>query len=386
MMILDKIVVGLIFFIFLLQSPCFGDRDNEIISQQWRNQRIFDFLKSKCHVASGISSPNEFDGYPTALSLDFIITKFVDIDDVLETFEIIANLQFTWNNSCVKEALKSGEFPISNDTIELYVSPEDFWYPTFLQTDSTHFEPNQYQVSMRISVQHGTFTVSYPGKYESSCELDFWLFPFDIQTCQIHLLVIMDSSTVSLVSARSRYRGPNWVPKNSNWVLINSSFSYHNADGGGQMVLLEYTFKRDSRYYTSNILYPGVVLSLLEMACFFIPPDTPDRSSYAATIMLTMFVLHSQILTYIPKTPQPLVMSYYIMAEIGFGTFCTIYSTVMCWLINENKRLSKHFTISLPLCNKKTRVIYYKLIDFIVFWTLLATVAILNAVAMFVSM
>ena len=122
----------------------------------------------------------------------------------------------------------------------------------------------------------------------------------------------------------------------SNWKITKGYFVQQPTEIA---VVLE--FQRISYYYVVNLFVPGFILCLLLLASFFINAETAERSTFAATIMLSMFLLHSQTLSYLPKTPQPLVAATYVLCEIGFATFITIYSAIFHFFIQNFKSLKK---------------------------------------------
>ena len=133
---------------------------------------------------------------------------------------------------------------------------------------------------------------------------------------------------------------------NSNWELILSAHDSTSFEPftGNTYINFKFVFKRRSQYFILNLFGPVILLTLLEFFAFLIPPDTIERTMYSATIMLAMFVLHDQILSYLPQTPQQIVVANYVMMVMSFGTFCTFYAALMFWTISKSKSL--HQTLS----------------------------------------
>ena len=165
----------------------------------------------------------------------------------------------------------------------------------------------------------------------------------------------------------------SWNGLNSNWDNTSVGYdpNYYDPGRGNTYVNFKFEFKRRSQYFLLNIFGPVILLTLLEFFAFLIPPDAIERILYAATIMLAMFVLHNQILTYLPQTPQPIVVAYYVIMVMIFGTFCTFYAAFIFWIISISDVL--HNTVT------KWNFKLYNVIDSICFVILLSALCAGNA-------
>ena len=168
----------------------------------------------------------------------------------------------------------------------------------------------------------------------------------------------------------------HWNGPNSNWENISVSHdkTYYDSHTGNVHVSYKFVFKRRSQYFLLNLFGPVILLTLLQLFGFLISPDTVDRTMYSATIMLAMFVLHDQILSYLPQTPQPIVVAYYVMIVMGFGTYCTFYDALLFWLISNSRIFHK------SVSRRKFKL--YNVIDAICFVFMLAFVSVANIICL----
>ena len=111
--------------------------------------------------------------------------------------------------------------------------------------------------------------------------------------------------------------------------------TYKSADYEGRVTRVQFTFKRRPDFVVTNLFAPTFILSLLELSSFLLPPDTADRTTFAATILLSFFVLQDQILSTIPRTPRPVVAIYFTLGQMLMAMLITIYSSAIVWFINE---------------------------------------------------
>ena len=129
----------------------------------------------------------------------------------------------------------------------------------------------------------------------------------------------------------------HWNGLNSNWEnTFLSKDSFHvDPYSGNIFVLFKFDFKRRSQYFVMNLFGPVILLTFLEFIAFFITPQAIERTMYSATIMLAMFVIKTQILSYLPETPQPIIVAYYVIFVMAFCTCCTFYAAFMFWIISK---------------------------------------------------
>ena len=167
-----------------------------------------------------------------------------------------------------------------------------------------------------------------------------------------------------------------WIGENSNWNFVppqNATESIrHYLEPIGKSITIEFTFRfeRRSFYFVLNMFGPIILLTILQFTTFFIPPDAIERTSYAATIMLALFFIDDQILSYLPMSPNPVIVSIYLTAVMAFGTITTVYSALFAHSINSFGGLHK----KIPGTNCKL----YIVCDRIVFCILLSLVLAAN--------
>ena len=341
--------------------------------------QLVEFLRQRCHLDPDANSPNELSGYPTKMFIDMSPLWLIGIDDVSEVFSLGMHLMLLWSVPCVnKEMAKNPKFSRLANNSYFYFRDNSIWTPRVLHWNSltgTSLYSDDFERSLRYSQKFLSFEHLFLGSVHSRCDLDLWLFPFDQQTCYIGL-------TVDPPEPYSSFGEPifkptsKWIPQNSNWEFVNStSISTYRQFDGHHYIYFYFTLQRKSNYFTMNLFCPGILLTILLMTSFFIAPDSADRTSYAATIMLALFVVHAQILSYLPKSPNPILAANYVIGEICFGTSCTVYAAFICWLINSSKFIRKKVKFCL------FSIQLFKIIDAIVCLLFLLAIFFLNFTA-----
>ena len=303
--------------------------------------KISEIIKQKCRIGKGIQAPNEYRNSTFNLELEFRGFRLSEINDIEESFSMLGTLMVAWDNQCIRELEAQKDIPwpdFDGKQYPITMDADDIWVPDVNHFNSMNQETFQSgRFTRRIGLsKEGLFTIYIFGKFDSTCDLQFWSFPFDEQTCAINF-EFFSGWQYFRVTRLNVTTNENFMPPNSNWILANYT---HEVDPFPSIVI-EFNFQRKSRYFTVNLFCPGFILILLQLSAFFIPPNGPDRTAFMATVMLAMFLLHSQVISYLPKTSVPIMTSYYILGEIFFAMICTIYSSILSFLMKNRANTMK---------------------------------------------
>uniref|UniRef100_A0A3Q3RI78 5-hydroxytryptamine (serotonin) receptor 3A n=1 Tax=Mastacembelus armatus TaxID=205130 RepID=A0A3Q3RI78_9TELE len=145
----------------------------------------------------------------------------------------------------------------------------------------------------------GLILDTLPAKVVSSCKLDIYKFPFDIQNCSLTFTSYLHHGNSSAEN-----------------VLTNSKYSMTTM---GEWELVGITLKKDQlqdtdvkrRYitYVVNLLIPSCFLITVDLFSFLLPPKTVDRSAFKMTLILgyTVFLLLMNDLLPVTGNSMPLI-------------------------------------------------------------------------------
>lgn len=156
---------------------------------------------------------------------------------------------------------------------------------------------------------NGYVTWLVPLVIKSSCNVDATYFPYDEQTCDIRFgSWIYDESQLDLQ--------PFPIEPDLNNYLVNSEFSLLGVtmrrelidekccpgSGNHPMIVVQINIKRKSIYYNYIVIAPTMLLSILSLFSFCLPPHHGDRISIGLTVFLTLYVLQLLISDNVPDT------------------------------------------------------------------------------------
>ncbi len=142
------------------------------------------------------------------------------------------------------------------------------------------------QTELMLHIEHtGKVIWMSPVKYTSACKVDMLHYPFDVQTCKMKFgswVYDMSKLDLEFMSQKGHFDMDEYVP-NTEWEMLNNTAERTTAKYAccaNKYVDITYTLtlKRCVTFHLRLILVPTVILSLLTLLIFWIPPNRPDRN------------------------------------------------------------------------------------------------------------
>ncbi|XP_034736547.1 5-hydroxytryptamine receptor 3A-like isoform X2 [Etheostoma cragini] len=166
----------------------------------------------------------------------------------------------------------------------------------FMEKNSAPFVPYSYLFS------NGFVFDEQPVKVISSCMLDIYTFPFDVQTCCLSFnsyLLSMSAMPIGLSSTAEDIFtfSKELMTTKGEWELVGlTTKTYmlpHMEDELYQEIRFYVSVRRRATLYVVNLLIPSCFLITVDLFSFLLPPQTVDRSSFKMTLILgyTVFLL-----------------------------------------------------------------------------------------------
>ncbi|XP_044056993.1 5-hydroxytryptamine receptor 3A-like [Siniperca chuatsi] len=185
-------------------------------------------------------------------------------------------------------------------TTRVSVPRETLWVPDvhiteFMAEDNSPKTPYVYLYNT------GHVYDDKPVRVVSSCRLEIYSFPFDIQNCSLTFGSYLHFATdIRMIHSRSSEEilaeSRDVLETNGEWELADISIARSTlALEAGSYSEIKYfvILRRRPILYVVNLLIPSCFLITVDLFSFLLPPKSVDRSSFKMTLILgyTVFLL-----------------------------------------------------------------------------------------------
>ncbi|XP_076131748.1 5-hydroxytryptamine receptor 3C-like [Alosa pseudoharengus] len=251
----------------------------------------------------------------TNISIYFTLYAILGVDEKAQILET-----FIWQTMIWRIESLSWD-PVECGTSVITVPREKLWRPDVVINEfvDKNKAPDTYYVRVNNT---GYVTDGMPVKVKSSCNLNIYTFPFDIQKCSFTFHSYMHSAdTVHMYFGRSveeiLQRSNELMQTMGEWELLGMTSYKHNLvtfDGNSWEELTYYiTLRRRATLYVVNLIIPSCFLITLDLFSFILPPQSVDRSAFKMTLILgyTVFLLLMNELLPVTGNTIPLINVFF---------------------------------------------------------------------------
>lgn len=192
-----------------------------------------------------------------------------------------------------------------------------------------------YKFDTKIVIDHdGTNSWYAPTQIQSICKIDITYFPFDEQHCKLVFgSWTYTGNAVNLVQARNQSDLSKYTVSGE-WDLLSAPVKrnvvkYACCNDPFIDVTFHIHVRRRVLFYLSNLILPSIILTVLTVFSFFLPPASGERISLVITILLGLTVFMLVFTESVPNTSEviPLIAKYtfIVMCEVGASLLVTCF-------------------------------------------------------------
>ena len=146
------------------------------------------------------------------------------------------------------------------------------------------------------------------GIFRTTCDIDIAYFPFDEQHCPLLIGAYSYYSSKMNISNRNAKISTHDFRLNGEWHVYDTDAVWNLTvldccpGKGYPHVVFILHLRRRNKFYMMNIVLPCVMLSVLIMIGFFLPPDAGEKISLGISVLLAFTVFLLMIADNIPRT------------------------------------------------------------------------------------
>ncbi|XP_067658366.1 neuronal acetylcholine receptor subunit beta-3-like [Haliotis asinina] len=168
----------------------------------------------------------------------------------------------------------------------------------------------------------------------TKCPIDMSTFPFDTQLCNITLFQwISDIMQVNMTAVGVHFQS-SLFQRNGEWEIIDKLMEtivhkYPNGFVQTEMVFT-FVFRRKYLFYIITNILPVMLLSVLNLGVFLLPPESGEKVSLCISIVLSYAVFLSVIGGSLPEVSDTVsIFSIYLLTMMFVKVATTLWTVLV---------------------------------------------------------
>ena len=177
-----------------------------------------------------------------------------------------------------------------------------------------------------------------PLKLKSSCKVNIVLFPFDEQKCSVLFgSFAYDERWVNYITMRNdTIVEMDYYIRNTEWQLLSVTLEkcITSRDGCSEpkaSISLRLRLRRNTFYYMANIIVPCIMLSVLMLFTFWLPPTSTEKIPMGLSVFLTFFMFMLLVAEEVPATSEEVPL----IGRLQTGLLPVNLCVCVCVLLNK---------------------------------------------------
>ncbi|XP_021943473.1 neuronal acetylcholine receptor subunit alpha-7 [Folsomia candida] len=304
--------------------------------------------------------PRSSDNGPIKILMGLTLTHFL-LEETEQVFQANVWFSMSWTDNRLAWNRTSSD----NDTTILRFASHEIWQPDIiLINNALPTETFHYGEFLLIVKPDGLVLMTIPAKLTSHCGMNMIRWPFDEHTCNLKVGSWTHSgSEVDLDLPSNIASNPNhaidsnlYVP-NSEWNLIKTFAEKDNeyyacCEEPYAVVKYSFTIQRSSPSYAATIILPIIVITLVNIMVFILPPTAGEKLSLAS---INFFIVCIYLIYFEARLPSigdhlPLLVLLYSINAVLIGISIVI-SVIVINLSRNHGRASSPPQCFRMFCN-----------------------------------
>ncbi|XP_033739158.1 acetylcholine receptor subunit beta-like [Pecten maximus] len=276
--------------------------------------------------------PNFNQSQPILLQLSFNLFTLNEFDDIAGKLVFLGLSNIEWRDDrMVWNPLEHG------NTTTVMMPQSKVWIPhLFVAKPHTNVKKIGYDFVQVTYTSDGWARWAVPDLFDISCTADIAYFPMDRQKCEIYISPwSYEESTFDFRLPLNTMTQTDFV-ENGAWKILSTEL-YVAQHIDNEYVVMVINFQRRPLFIILNLLLPILVVEVLNVFVFLLPPDPGERSAFGVTVLLSMAVFLSIVSDKLPSTSDPHIarVSIYIAAELTLSALIMLFAMISLLLYNK---------------------------------------------------
>ena len=277
---------------------------------------------------------------PVNVNVNINMGHIINVNEPMYYLDSSFDFSFNWTNPDISwnpddyDGIESMDL---NTDSSNKMSTKLFWSPTLSIGNSVEESMKWNKPNTPLFVySDGSMTWYNPWQIKSQCYLDLTHFPFDIHTCYIN--IVSHVETIDAINF-SKVTIQHDDCSNAEWncLIDTKNITHHQiTDVFGQIYptfTISLTIKRNPKVYSTVIIVPVILISLLIMiSTVIVPWGSGTKLGTTMTLLLTLVVYIMYLSELIPKSSiLPNILNSITFFFI-YGCSCVLYIILLMWI------------------------------------------------------
>ncbi|KAG5261289.1 hypothetical protein AALO_G00302240 [Alosa alosa] len=277
--------------------------------------------------------PAERPDQKVVVRVGMVLASFVALNMKDEEMNTIVIMNLEWTDHRLRWD------PKGYDNIKvLRVASGKVWLPDVVLINNND---GVFDVALHVHVQvysNGRVTWTPPALFRSSCGVKVTYFPFDWQNCtMVFRSYTYDSSEVDLQYALDE-RGKeikeivfdHTFSESSEWYIRHTPARKNVGRDNYEDITFYLIIERKPMFYVVNIVLPCILITIIAIFNFYLPPDAGEKMGLSINVLLTLTVFLLLLADKVPETSLgvPIIVNY-LMFTMILVTVSVILSVVV---------------------------------------------------------
>ncbi|KAF8766772.1 Neuronal acetylcholine receptor subunit like protein [Argiope bruennichi] len=268
--------------------------------------------------------------YLTQISVIIILLSFLLQDEKNQVLTTNVWLDQEWMDDYL--SWNPAEF---GNLTKIRIPCEKIWLPDIVLYNNADDYTRGYMNSRAMLEPSGNVFWPPPTKFRSTCPVDVTYFPFDDQTCIMKMgSWIYDGLQVDVMNRTSEVDLSNYVP-NGEWELLDARIVrnvvyYSCCSEPFPDVTITLVIRRKTLYYMYNVVMPCMMMSVLTLLVFCLPPDSGEKIALGVTVLLAFSVFMLAIAEKMPETSESIpLLGIYLTVVMAITSISVVVTVVV---------------------------------------------------------
>uniref|UniRef100_A0A8C5PW07 5-hydroxytryptamine receptor 3A n=1 Tax=Leptobrachium leishanense TaxID=445787 RepID=A0A8C5PW07_9ANUR len=252
----------------------------------------------------------------TTVYIDIILYAILGVDEknqMLTTY-------IWYNQSWVDEFLTWDPNDFENVT-QISLPTACIWNPDIFVIEFVDAEKSPDIPYVYLNHEGRVFN-NKPIQIVTSCSLNIYYFPFDIQNCTLTFtswIHPLEDINVSVWKTQEEMKKDKRIFKNEGeWELLYVLPQYNEfkemEESYGE-IKFHVIIKRRPLFYVANLMLPSMFLMVMDLIGYYLPPECGERISFKITLLLGYSVFLIIVSDTLPATSTgtPLIAVYFVV-------------------------------------------------------------------------